>query len=163
PPTFLHRPTNNTPHAHAQPATASHPQPTRGLREAPPPRRSRGAAGATTRGPARRPTRARPPSPTDRRRAARPPRRHPPRGARDGSVVTEVHDGELVTQTVQLPEGCYINLGPGRLPHHHRRILALCRELRVPLEPYIMSSDANYYADAATGARYRRRRLDHDA
>ena len=39
--------------------------------------------------------------------------------ARDGSVVTEVHDGELVTQTVQLPEGCYINLGPGRLPHHH--------------------------------------------
>lgn len=83
--------------------------------------------------------------------------------ARDGSVVTEVHDGELVTQTVQLPEGCYINLGPGRLPHHHRRILALCRELRVPLEPYIMSSDATYYADAATGARYRRRRLDHDA
>lgn len=82
--------------------------------------------------------------------------------ARDGSVVTEVHDGEPVTQTARLPEGAYINLGPGRLPHHHRRMLRLCRELGVPLEPYIMSSDANFYADSRTGRRFRRRRLDSD-
>lgn len=82
--------------------------------------------------------------------------------ARDGTVVTEVHDGELVTQTARLPAGQYINLGPGRLPHHHRRVLRLCAELGVALEPYIMSSDANYYADTRTGERHRRRRVEHD-
>jgi len=82
---------------------------------------------------------------------------------RNGSVVAERHNGEMVHQTVTLPEDCYINLGPGRLPHHHRRALGLCRELGVPLEPYIMSSDANFYADSRTGKRYRRRRVDHDA
>lgn len=82
--------------------------------------------------------------------------------ARNGSTVTEVHDGQRVTQTARLPEGAYINLGPGRLPHHHRRMLRLCRELGVQLEPYIMSSDANLYADSATRQRFRRRRLDSD-
>ncbi|MBA8827920.1 monoamine oxidase [Saccharopolyspora lacisalsi] len=82
--------------------------------------------------------------------------------ARDGSVVTELHDGERVAQTVRLPEGHYVNLGPGRLPHHHRRMLGLCHELGVELETYIMSSDANLYADTATGGRYSRRRLAND-
>ena len=82
--------------------------------------------------------------------------------ARDGTVVTEIHNGDTVRQTVRLPSGHYINLGPGRLPHHHRRILRLCGELGIPLEPYIMSSDANYYADVRSGKKWRRRRLDND-
>lgn len=84
--------------------------------------------------------------------------------ARDGSLIVErdPNTGELVRQTAHLPEGHYVNTGPGRLPHHHRRILGVCRELGVPLEPYIMSSDANYYASSVTRKRYRRRRLDND-
>lgn len=82
--------------------------------------------------------------------------------ARNGTVVVEAHNGELVRSTVRLPRGHYINLGPGRLPHHHRRVLRLCGELGVALEPYIMSSDANYYADVRSRRRWRRRRLDND-
>lgn len=83
--------------------------------------------------------------------------------ARCGSVITELDDdGRTFHQTARLAEGLYVNLGPGRLPHHHRRILGLCAELGVALEPYIMSSDANYWAEARTGRRYRRRQLEHD-
>ena len=83
--------------------------------------------------------------------------------ARDGTVVSERgRDGCEVHQTVQLDPGQYVNLGPGRLPHHHRRILALCSELGVALEPYIMSSPANRYADVHTGRWFPRRRIEHD-
>lgn len=82
--------------------------------------------------------------------------------ARTGSTITEVHDGQHITQTAALSPGQFVNLGPGRLPHHHRRILRLCSELAVPLEPYVMSSDANLYCDAETGQTYPRRRIEHD-
>jgi monoamine oxidase len=83
---------------------------------------------------------------------------------RDGDVITETgDDGRPVQQTVRLDPGLYVNSGPGRLPHHHRRILGLCMELGVALEPYIMSSDANYYVDARYRLKYRRRRIEHDA
>lgn len=84
--------------------------------------------------------------------------------ARDGTVVTELgEDGCEHHQTARITDGQYVNLGPGRLPHHHRRILALCNELRVELQPYIMSSDANYYADTVTGRVERRRNLETDS
>lgn len=83
--------------------------------------------------------------------------------ARRGGVITELDDdGTPFHQTARLDEGLYVNLGPGRLPHHHRRILGLCAELGVALEPYLMTSDANYWVDARTGRRLRRRRLRHD-
>lgn len=83
--------------------------------------------------------------------------------ARDGTVVSERGaDGCEQHQTARLDEGLYVNLGPGRLPHHHRRILALCSELGVELRPYIMSSDANLYANAETGAVHPRRRIEND-
>lgn len=82
---------------------------------------------------------------------------------RDGDVVCEAGpEGSSVLQTADLAPGQYVNLGPGRVPHHHRRVLDLCGELGVALEPYIMSSDANYFVTARTGARYRRRRIEHD-
>lgn len=84
--------------------------------------------------------------------------------ARAGTIVTELDDrGREVHQTATLDPGLHLNLGPGRLPHHHRHILELCQHLEVPLEPYIMSSDANWWVDARTGRRYRRRWLEHDA
>ncbi|HLT10310.1 MAG TPA: FAD-dependent oxidoreductase [Micromonosporaceae bacterium] len=83
---------------------------------------------------------------------------------RRGDVLCEIDaEGRAQHQTAGLDAGLYVNAGPGRLPHHHRRILALCDELGVALEPYVMSSDANYYVDASTGERYRRRRIEHDA
>lgn len=84
--------------------------------------------------------------------------------ARDGTVVSERgSDGCEQHQTVTLDDGLYVNLGPGRLPHHHRRVLNLCSELGVALEPYIMSSDTNRYADADTGRCLLRRQIEHDS
>lgn len=83
--------------------------------------------------------------------------------ARWGDVLVERDArGEMVHQTVNLDPGLHVNAGPGRLPHHHRRILNLCSRLGVNLEPYIMTSDANYFVDARSGERFRRRRIEHD-
>jgi len=65
------------------------------------------------------------------------------RTARRGDVITELVDGKQVSQECRFDEGLYLNLGPGRLPHHHRRVLRYCRELGVALEPYIAETMAN--------------------
>ncbi|GGJ94523.1 monoamine oxidase [Pilimelia anulata] len=65
--------------------------------------------------------------------------------ARRGTVVTETGPGGTVRQTCAIDEGLYLNLGPGRLPHHHRRALRYCAELDVPLEPYVMQTRANLW------------------
>ncbi|MCJ1681004.1 FAD-dependent oxidoreductase [Streptomyces sp. APSN-46.1] len=66
--------------------------------------------------------------------------------ARPGDKVTEVwQDGSVRTQTCRFDQGLYLNLGAGRIPHHHQRVLNLCRKLRVPLEPYIHTTTANLY------------------
>lgn len=84
--------------------------------------------------------------------------------ARLGYSVTEVRDGKEETQTCRFDPGLYINLGPGRLPYHHRRVLNLCKELGVELEVYVMSSDANVYRDREIFARSQpRRRVATDA
>lgn len=71
--------------------------------------------------------------------------------ARRGSVVEEESaEHGRTKQVAQLDEGLYLNLGPGRLPFHHRRILHYCQELGVKLEVYIMSATANLFqSDAA--------------
>jgi monoamine oxidase len=63
--------------------------------------------------------------------------------ARRGDVVTELTGNGMVSQECRFDEGLYLNLGPGRLPHHHRRVLRYCRELGVALEPYIAETTAN--------------------
>ncbi len=78
--------------------------------------------------------------------------------ARQGYTVTEVKDQKVETQTCQFDQGLYINLGPGRLPYHHRRVLNFCRELGVALEVYVMSSEANVYRDNEIFARAQPRR-----
>jgi monoamine oxidase len=78
--------------------------------------------------------------------------------ARLGYSVSEIRDGKAETQTCQFDPGLYINLGPGRLPYHHRRVLNACRELGVELEVYVMSSDANVYRDREIFARAQPRR-----
>jgi monoamine oxidase len=62
---------------------------------------------------------------------------------RRGDTVTELTRDGVVTQECRFDEGLYLNLGPGRLPHHHRRVLRYCRELGVALEPYLVETTAN--------------------
>ncbi|MEM6456802.1 MAG: FAD-dependent oxidoreductase [Acidobacteriota bacterium] len=66
--------------------------------------------------------------------------------ARRGSTVLEHSEAHGATkQTCHFDSGLYLNLGPGRLPYHHRRVLGYCQELGVALEPYIMNTTANLF------------------
>ena len=76
--------------------------------------------------------------------------------ARRGTKVEEDIPGHgRVPQTCRFdPEPyLYLNLGPGRIPYHHRRMIHYCRELNVPLEVYVMETTANlfYARDPKTG------------
>src|SRR4051794_14218862 len=66
--------------------------------------------------------------------------------ARRGDVVTEESAEHGVTrQECKSDEGLYLNMGPGRLPYHHRRVLHYCHILGVPLEIYNMTTTANLW------------------
>ena len=85
--------------------------------------------------------------------------------ARRGTLVTEDSAEHGVThQRVNIDEGLYINMGPGRLPYHHRRVLHYCQKLGVALEPYVMETSANLYqSDGAFGGKAQpNRRITHD-
>ncbi|MEZ4617580.1 MAG: flavin monoamine oxidase family protein [Caldilineaceae bacterium] len=60
---------------------------------------------------------------------------------RRGAVLEE-YGGER--QVCEFDEGQYFNAGPWRIPHHHEAYLHYCRELNVPLEPFINYQEANY-------------------
>jgi len=66
--------------------------------------------------------------------------------ARNGSTVIEESQANGRTiQECRFDEDLYLNLGPGRLPYHHRRVLGYCQELQVELEPYIMNTTGNLF------------------
>ncbi|WP_196886333.1 flavin monoamine oxidase family protein [Aureivirga sp. CE67] len=73
--------------------------------------------------------------------------------ARRGTVIKEkLPNGELIQQCTfdQMPEGkdLYINLGPGRISHMHKRVLHYCKEFNIDLEPYIFKCSNNiFYSD----------------
>lgn len=86
--------------------------------------------------------------------------------ARRGTVVTEESAEQGVTkQECKFDEGLYLNMGPGRLPYHHRRVLHYCHILGVPLEVYNMTTTANLWerGDAFAGKAVVRRQLQTDA
>src|SRR5882724_6155398 len=85
--------------------------------------------------------------------------------ARRGTVLKEVNENGVVTEQVcNFDEGLYLNLGPGRLPYHHRRALHYCQELGVALEVYVMETMANLFqSDKAFGGKPQiRRRIAND-
>ncbi|HKE59081.1 MAG TPA: FAD-dependent oxidoreductase [Pyrinomonadaceae bacterium] len=85
--------------------------------------------------------------------------------ARRGTVLTEKRaNGTSLTQVCNFDEGLYLNLGPGRLPYHHRRVLHYCQELGVALEIYVMETMANLFqSDKAFGGSAQiRRRIAND-
>ncbi|MGW7492224.1 flavin monoamine oxidase family protein [Streptomyces sp. NPDC054786] len=67
------------------------------------------------------------------------------RTARRGDELYEIDDHGTVTRThtCAFDDGLYLNLGPGRIPYHHRRVLKYCRDFGVDLEPYVMETTAN--------------------
>ena len=66
--------------------------------------------------------------------------------ARQGTVLVEKQEsGNTLKQVCKFDEGLYLNLGPGRLPYHHRRVLHYCDELGVKLEIYVMETMANLF------------------
>ena len=66
--------------------------------------------------------------------------------ARRGTVLVEKQSsGNMLRQVCNFDENLYLNLGPGRLPYHHRRVLHYCQELNVGLEIYVMETMANLF------------------
>lgn len=61
--------------------------------------------------------------------------------ARRGKVLEEL-GGER--QTCRFDEGQYLNIGPWRIPYHHRSTLHYTREFDVPLEIMVNDNDASY-------------------
>ena len=80
--------------------------------------------------------------------------------ARRGTVLVEKNKkGQTLRQVCNFDEGLYLNLGPGRLPYHHRRVLHYCQDLGVKLEVYIMETMANLFqSDKAFGGKAQIRR-----
>lgn len=70
--------------------------------------------------------------------------------ARRGSTVLEDStEHGRTAQECRFDSGLYLNLGPGRLPYHHRRVLGYCQELNVQLEPYVMNTTGNLFQTSA--------------
>jgi monoamine oxidase len=85
--------------------------------------------------------------------------------ARRGTVLVEKQEsGNTLKQVCKFDEGLYLNLGPGRLPYHHRRVLHYCDELGVKLEIYVMETMANLFQrdDAFGGKAQIRRQIAND-
>lgn len=85
--------------------------------------------------------------------------------ARRGTAITEESSEHGVTrQECRFDDGLYLNMGPGRLPYHHRRVLHYCRELGVALEIYVMETTADLFQTQAAfgGAPQLNRRVAND-
>ena len=82
--------------------------------------------------------------------------------ARTGDTITEVNSsGQTVTQTCTFDNdpSLYMNLGPGRIPYHHRALLGYCKKFGVALEPFLANNRASYhYNPSALGAKPVRQR-----
>jgi monoamine oxidase len=88
------------------------------------------------------------------------------RTARRGDVLFELDDkgGLVQTHECRFDHGLYLNLGPGRIPYHHRRVLDYCYDFGVTLEPYIMETTAAFESLHIDGTpvRWRNRQVAND-
>ncbi|OAN79445.1 flavin monoamine oxidase [Jannaschia sp. EhC01] len=58
-----------------------------------------------------------------------------------GDTVTELGG---YSQTCDFSQSQYINIGPWRIPHHHRALLDYCKRLNVPLEVFVQENQNAY-------------------
>ncbi len=68
---------------------------------------------------------------------------------RGGDSFKEMGDSPL--QRCEFDTGLLLNLGPGRIPHWHVRVIDYCRKFGVALEPYIFASRANLVHSSTLG------------
>jgi monoamine oxidase len=71
-------------------------------------------------------------------------------GGRNWTIRAGTTDTDLdgVTQTARFGDGLYMNAGPARIPQHHTTI-DYCRELGVPIEPFVNANASSYYFNRA--------------
>ena len=83
---------------------------------------------------------------------------------RDTVIEEESAQSGSTQQVCKFDEGLYLNMGPGRIPHHHHRVLHYCKELGVPLEVFVMRNAATLFQSdkAFQGEAQPRRRIAHD-
>lgn len=87
------------------------------------------------------------------------------RTARRGDKLYEIGPTgtPVQTYTCSFDDQLYFNLGPGRIPYHHRRVLNYCHDFQVALEPYIMETTANLVRlSKSTSVRWRNRQVAND-
>lgn len=87
------------------------------------------------------------------------------RTARKGDKLYEIGPAgtPLQTHTCSFDDQLYFNLGPGRIPYHHRRVLKYCHDFQVALEPYIMETTANLVRlSRSTSVRWHNRQVAND-
>ncbi|GAA5608939.1 FAD-dependent oxidoreductase [Streptomyces platensis] len=86
------------------------------------------------------------------------------RTARRGDQLYELdaHGTPTPTHRCEFDEGLYLNLGPGRIPYHHRRVLKYCRDFGVALEPYVMETTANRVRPPHADVTWPNRRVAND-
>jgi monoamine oxidase len=68
---------------------------------------------------------------------------------RRGDTVKET--GEHPAQVCQFDEGLWFNAGPGRIAHHHVRVIDYCRRFGVALQPYIFANRASLVHTGSAG------------
>jgi len=80
---------------------------------------------------------------------------------RRGDVLKETH---TPAQVCQFDEGLWLNVGPGRIPHHHTHVIDYCRKFGVALQPYIFTSRANrvHTGNVGNGRTWQMRQAVHD-
>ena len=80
---------------------------------------------------------------------------------RRGDVLKETH---TPAQVCQFDEGLWLNVGPGRIAHHHTHVIDYCRKFGVALQPYIFTSRANrvHTGHVGNGRTWQMRQAVHD-
>lgn len=89
---------------------------------------------------------------------------------RPGGRCLTLRAGDTVREDGQPPQRVgwdaaphlYFNPGPARIPHHHRAVLGLCRELGVALEPLVNENRATPLHSDTAGAAVPLRRVAAD-
>ncbi|MGC0417378.1 flavin monoamine oxidase family protein [Embleya sp. AB8] len=76
--------------------------------------------------------------------------------------IDSVTGRPVLTYTCGFEDGMYLNMGPGRIPYHHRRVLRYCRDFGVALEPYVMESTANLVRPPGGDTAWSNRRVAND-
>ena len=80
---------------------------------------------------------------------------------RRGDVLKEMH---TPAQVCEFDQGLWLNVGPGRIAHHHVHVIDYCRQFGVALQPYIFTSRANrvHTGHVGNGRTWQMRQAVHD-